>query len=285
MRILIVSATDEIFLPWFVRLANSLRVLDLFRSADFACLDLGLGGESLALIGAYGAKIVIPEWDLPIDEGLAQSKPHLRALTARPFLSRYFPGYDLYLWIDADAWVQGRYAIDWLLAAAQHGALAAVPENDRSYLQSQGIWSWRFERLNAYYGNEVAQRLMSERYFNAGVFALRSDAPHWKAWEQSFRLGLAAAGGGIVSDQTALNHAVWTEGLPTHPLPALCNWLCPLAQPVYNQASQLWHEPHVPNRQLGIIHCTGDSKELFTDTGRNGPVSYDTVKLHRDSSI
>lgn len=267
MRVLIVTTTDETFMPWFRRLAHSLRAVDAFRIADFACLDLGLGQESRAVIAEYGAKIVVPEWDLPVDEELARSTPHLRALTARPFLPRYFPGYDIYLWLDSDAWVQARYAIDWLLAAAQQGALAAAPETDRSYSQPQGVWSWRFECLDAYYGNEAAQRLISASYLNAGVFALRGDAPHWKAWEHWFRSGLRAANGKKVSDQAALNHAIWADNLPVHPLPALCNWLCHLAMPTLNQGTGCYHEPHIPYRPIGIIHCAGDSKELFPPPG------------------
>jgi hypothetical protein len=34
-------------------------------------------------------------------------------------------------------------------------------------------------------------------------------------------------------DQAALNYTVWTERLPVHPLPALCNWTCHLAIPAF----------------------------------------------------
>jgi hypothetical protein len=262
-RTLIVSAADESFMPWLRRLADSLRTQNVFSLADFAIFDLGLGEGSCACLAGYGAKTVIPGWDLPVDEELARSKPHLRALTVRPFLPRYFPGYDTYLWIDSDAWVQSGYAIEWLLAAAQQGALAAVPEVDRSYIQLSGIWSWRFEWLKAYYGNDAAQKLISERYLNTGVFALRGDAPHWHAWEHWFGRGIDATKGEVCNDQTALNHAIWTEGLPVHPLPALCNWLCHLAPPVFNQDTGLFHEPYIPCRPIGILHETGEIKGEF----------------------
>ncbi len=271
MSVLIVSATDETFMPWFSRLATSLCAVNAFRIADFACLDLGLGQESRSVIAEYGTKIVVPEWDLPVDTELTRSKPHLRALTARPFLPRYFPGYDIYLWIDSDAWVQGGFAIDWYLEGAQQGALAAVPETDRSYSQTQGTWSWRFEGLNSYFGNEAAQKVLSERYLNAGVFALRGDAPHWAAWERWFEIGIKSSDGKAINDQTALNHAVWTESLPVQPLPALCNWLCHLATPVFNPTTGRYHEPHIPYRPIGIIHCTGESKELIQPPAEKVP--------------
>ena len=48
------------------------------------------------------------------------SKDGYKALTARPFLPRYFPGFDLYLWIDGDCWVQQGDAIALFLARRAH---------------------------------------------------------------------------------------------------------------------------------------------------------------------
>jgi lipopolysaccharide biosynthesis glycosyltransferase len=265
IRVLIVTATDENYLSRCRELIESLQRCGLDSTHDLACLDLGLAPESREWLHRCTGKVVIPGWDLPVDDGLARSKPHLRGLTARPFLPRYFPGYDLYLWLDADTSVQDALAVGWLLQAAQHGALAAVPETDRSYSVMQGSMSWRFERLKACYGSEAAQMLLSQSYLNAGVFALRGDAPHWKAWENWFRQGLENTGGTICSDQTALNFTVWSEGLPVHPLPALCNWLCHLAMPVFDPATGWYHEPHIPSRRIGILHWAGDSKERSTD--------------------
>ena len=39
----------------------------------------------------------------------------------------------LYLWIDADAWVQEWSAVDMMLATCERGARAICPEIDRSY--------------------------------------------------------------------------------------------------------------------------------------------------------
>ena len=64
--------------------------------------------------------------------GRAGLKDGYKALTARPFLPRYFPGFDLYFWIDADCWVQQGDAIALFLRAARTGALAAAPEIHRS---------------------------------------------------------------------------------------------------------------------------------------------------------
>ena len=64
--------------------------------------------------------------------GRARLKDGYKALTARPFLPRYFPGFDLYFWIDADCWVQQGDALALFQRAARTGALAVAPEIHRS---------------------------------------------------------------------------------------------------------------------------------------------------------
>ena len=195
-----------------------------------------------------------------MDASLAAAQSHLRSLTVRPFLPRYFPGYGIYWWLDADTWVQESYALDLYLAAAEQGSLAITPELDRAYRIRQEIWTWRFDRLKRYHGAEAAEALFSNNYCNAGVFALRADAPHWARWAHWFRQGLAATDGKLVCDQTALNQAIRADQLKVNPLPAVCNWLCHCALPAYDRAAEGFYEPYFPHARIGILHLTGDSK-------------------------
>ena len=55
-------------------------------------------------------------------------------MTARPFLRDYFPGYDGYMWMDADTWAQTPDAINTMLAGvATDDALYIASEIDRDY--------------------------------------------------------------------------------------------------------------------------------------------------------
>jgi hypothetical protein len=98
-------------------------------------------------------------------------------------------------------------------------------------------------------------------FFDTGVFALRSDAPHWALWAKWFGAGLTATKGELCCDQTALNHALWTEHLPVSPLPALCNWLCHLALPGFDPLRGRFCEPVTPRHPVGILHLTGNTKD------------------------
>ncbi len=63
-----------------------------------------------------------------------------------------------------------------------------------------------------------------------------------------------------ISDQFPLNHAIYTDRIAIHPLPAWCNWICDLALPQCDATGALV-EPLLPHRRLGIVHILGRSKD------------------------
>lgn len=272
MRTLVVTGANEGFMPLLRGLIESLDQWEPRPFTDLACFDLGLAPESRDWVARYATHVVEPGWDLPVDDDLRREKPHLRALTARPFLPRYFPGYDVYLWIDADVWVQQRFALEWYFAVAARGSLAVAPEVDRAYRQTPDFVAWRVNHLQACFGEEAGERARWDTYFNAGVFALRADAPHWVLWEKWFRAGLETTRGRFCCDQSALNHAVWTERLPVSPMPALCNWLCHLALPGFNPARGNFCEPAVPWHPIGILHLTANTKDAKVNVAGGGTI-------------
>lgn len=260
MRTVIVTAADDGYLPLLRGLVGSLRALRQPVFDALAVLDVGLSDSSRAWLGTQGAQVVDTPWTLPVPEAVRAAHPHWRALTARPFLPELVPGHDLYLWIDADCWVQLGDALGLLGAVARQGVLAAVPEVDRCYRQSPDVVDWRVSRMAAGFGEAAAQRCMWDAYFNAGVFGLRADAPHWAAWARHFAQGIEASEGRVVCDQSALNQALWADGLPVLPLPAVCNWLCNLSVPAWDPGTRLWGEPYLPTRPLGILHLAARTK-------------------------
>ncbi len=258
-------------MPLLRGLAGSLLQLEPRSFTDFAVLDVGLGPENREWAARHAAQVLVPAWDLPIDPQLRARQPHLRALTARPFLPDYFPGYDVYLWMDADTWVQERFALEWYFAAAAQGHLAVAPQVDRAYRHSADMLEWRLAQLKSYFGPRAAQRALWETYVNSGVFALHVDAPHWKLWAKHFGAGLDATNGSICCDQTALNHALWTEDLAVYPLPALCNWLCHLAIPGFDPLRKKFCEPLAPGHLIGILHLAANTKDFeVRSSGKDG---------------
>jgi len=259
-RIIIVTAADETFAALLLELIQSIKQFDGNGFDAIGVLDVGLSPKTVTQLQKHVSAIVEPDWDLPIDAELRRSKPYLRAHLARPFLRKYFPEYGIYLWLDADTWVQEQYALSWFVQAARLGGVGLAPENDRSYRHLQGMRRWRRYNLISYFGDKAASSLLSRPYYNAGAFSLQVDAPHWNSWARYFKKGLEVSPH-LVTDQTALNYAIWSDNLPVHPLPALCNWCCHLAVPSVNSDGKLC-EPYVPYQRIGLVHLTANSKDL-----------------------
>ena len=240
---------------------GSLRALPEGRAMALGVLDCGLTDEQRAWCRAQGARLVAAQWEFDFP-GRDKLKEGYKALVARPFLPRYFPGFDQYLWIDSDCWVQQGDALALFLAAARSGALAAAPEIHRSMRHFYHAWK-EFSSVNgaAYeraFGRDIAEKLIRYPLINAGVFALRADAPHWAVWAKL--LGEALQRSTDMTEQISLNVLVYEKGLACEPLPSRCNWPVHHATPVWNAERSLFVEPAMPYEALGILHLTLDTK-------------------------
>lgn len=267
MRTLVVTAADEGFATLLRSLVESLDQWQPRPFDDLACFDIGLAASTRAWIARRATHLVEPGWDLPVDETLRSTRPNLRALTVRPFLPRYFPGYDVYLWIDADAWVQERAGLEAYRQAALEGAMALVSHDHPAYRHGPEMSAWRDSRAQACFGRAACELsgISSSwvTYWNTGVFALAAGAPHWSEWSRYFAQGLAATDGKVCCDQTALNQAVAMERLAIAPLAARHNWLCHLALPAFDEAPGKLCDPLERQSALGILHLSGGTKDLL----------------------
>lgn len=220
--------------------------------------DLGLEHEQRAEVAKLATKIFEPGWDFPFF-WQKEAPGHLRALTMRPFLPRYLPGHDYYLWIDADAELQLWEAVPLFLRAAATGAIAIVPEIDRAYRHYYQAWE-EFQTVHrraysAAFDAATAEDLQRHPLLNAGVFALKSDAPHWQAWGETLAVAFNRTKEPL-AEQAALNAIIYRDGLPACLLPARYNWICHHAPPRRDPMSGLWTEPGLPHQPLAIIHWT-----------------------------
>lgn len=268
MNPIIITAADAGYFSLVQGTILSIRQKPQGQAIALGLIDLGCTPVQRHWLEQQGVQLRQVDW--PFDFPRRELAPeHLKGSITRPYLRQYFPGYDLYLWIDADAWVQDWSAVELLLRGASRRGLAVVPELDRaSGFQYGGLpgylkWAKEIYRLNA--GDEAAANYHFYPMLNGGVFALRHDAPHWQPWgrqlEQIVRQ-TAAEIGFQIGDQIALNLIVYGQGLfdQTEILPAWCNWTCHMRLPVWDPAQQLLVEPYLPETPLGIVHLAGAQK-------------------------
>jgi tetratricopeptide (TPR) repeat protein len=268
-RIALVTAADAGYAPYLRGMIETVMRHSEAHPPAICVLNLGLDQASLTWLTSLSATVVQPGWDLDFP-GRDATPETFKAMTARPFLPKHFPGFDLYLWMDADTWVQDPRWLDDFLLSALLGRLAVVPEISPAYLRQYQTLAddgkrvdeqtWRQRAYALCYDESTAEALAERPTLNSGVFALRADAPHWEAWQQSLEQALAKVRYSLV-EQTAFNHAVYTKRLLTALLPATANWQTHRRLPFIDPRTGLLCEPYPPHEPLGIIHVTGPDKQ------------------------
>ena len=276
MQIIIIAAADANYFELVRGTILSVRDKPEGKNVAIGFFDLGCTPEQLQWLKTQVNLIQKP--DLHFDFPGKNEAPHyLKGLLARPFLRRYFPNFDIYLWIDADAWVQNWKAIKLLVKGAAKRGLAVVPELDRGYYLAYGKlpWYWQFvyRDYQAVFGEEVAKQLHSYPTINAGVFALHKDAQHWENWAEYLAQGLQQHVS-LMTDQIALNRLVYGTELfdKTEILPAWCNWSCNFGLPVWDKQQACFVEPYLPHQSIGILHLTGHKHDVVKLATTDGNV-------------
>jgi predicted O-methyltransferase YrrM len=263
---------------------QSMRERAVAAPATIGFFDLGCSAEELKWLKGQVDVIEQPQWEFRFPDR-EQVPSYFRGLLARPFLRRYFPGFDIYFWIDADAWVQEWLAVDLFLRGAAKRGAALVPELDRAsrfqYGGLPGYWEWAASYYEAAFGKEVAAQVRSYPMLNAGVFALHKDTPHWEEWAQFLNQGLQRSAYSM-TDQIALNVVVYGRGLldKTELLPAWCNWTCHSALPAWDPVESRLVEPYLPHTPIGILHLTREKFQRVRLPTTNGDALDVSLRYH-----
>jgi predicted O-methyltransferase YrrM len=257
----VVSGADANFFPLLRGLVGSLRDLDEGRGADLHIFDIGLTEPQRRWLLVQGARLHrLPD----AAPGRVNLPAHFRLLLLRCRIPELLPGHQIYLWIDADAWVQRWEAIEAYAAGARRAGFAIVAETDPAY--DRRILQLAHAPSFAAFGAEASERLSRAGSRNAGVFAGRAGAPHWQAWRRRLEPKIAETGDPgllFLLDQTALS-LVCTDGdLPVAELPATANWVANLALPMIADDGRELVRPLPPHEPLGIVHQAGHTKRGF----------------------
>lgn len=262
----VVTGGDAGYFPLIEDLAASIRA---FRSADelgLAVIDGGLLPEQATrLVEFYGARILDMGWGFEIAPSRVRGREHLKVLTSRTFLDQHLPEAELIAWVDGDCWVQDICALDMLFDGASTGRLAVVSQTSRyaalamsvrwaafGYAQVRSILYKNARRSGV---PERDARIIGDKpTLNAGVFALRRDAPHWAAW-RARQAQVLKKGRIFVSDQLALGMIVHLDGLPVELAPETCNYMGPHWKCSADETTLV--ERYIPNAPVGVVHLAG----------------------------
>jgi hypothetical protein len=264
-KITIASAASANYFHFLQGMILSVRDKPESKGIDICLFDLGLTDEQKSWLGGYVNRMVKPEWEYGLSEKDGMRDAY-RAILARPLMRKYFPGYDIYLHLDADAWVQDWQAIATYLKGAEGSALTITPEIHRAYTSNYtASHEFRAYVVDVYstWGEDYVKKFRFYPVLNAGVFAMPKDSPIWDIWAANIQVGVRRTRHHSI-DQAALNLAVFDHPDLFHYdqpdkrniqfLPATCNWLCHQSLPLYDKVSQRFVEPYLPHAPIGIIH-------------------------------
>lgn len=270
-KILFVSGADAKYYPLLQELFASIKNAiessdsDLKDDYDFAVIDAGLNEQQINELSTNNVQVEKGIWPTKEAEKRAGSKQFLKACVSRPFIPKLFEGYETYIWLDADTWVQDIFALEWLVRAAKRKGFAATPQIDRNWGKSMRIkWlgplpykprSFYYSNAKAAFGHKTARELFPYPTVNAGVFAMQGNAPHWTRWQELIKQALKK-GKVFTAEQLTMGMMIWLEKCNVEFLPATCNWLCE-NKPLWSEELQMFVEPSTPYHPIGIMHLSG----------------------------
>ncbi len=262
MNALLVTSANHVFFDLVIEAIASVRDLGSLGGLEIAILDIGLHDWQVAALSSEVQHIVKPGWAIDFP-GQATASPVLRSQIARPFLPDLFPGYEMFLWMDADVWIQDALALPLYCEAAAGGDLAITPEIHRYYASlyqdPRKVRPCEYQIYSLGWGTDAADQMIQSPLVNTGMFALRRDSKVWSNWGQTLAMLLSRTTD-FYTEQTALNGAILSGHVSFVPLPAYCNWLCHHAIPVFDPTTGDWLEPGFPRQKIAVIHMTGPTK-------------------------
>ncbi|MDA9794448.1 glycosyl transferase, partial [Candidatus Pelagibacter sp.] len=216
----IISLADSNYFELLNELVDSIKRFKQSETTAICILDGGLTDEQKKILTSKVDEIKSSEWDIKISQFKTMGKKWLKSLITRAFLTEYFPNYEKYLWIDADAWVNSWETIELYFKGCENNKLCISTNADRAYGGTRVNWflgsfarikSQNYKHAKASgFSEKIAREVAFKPHLNAGVFSLAANAPHWKMWRKNLEFSLKS-GKVWGSDQIALNITIYHD--------------------------------------------------------------------------
>ena len=293
MKSVIVTAAERGYFGLAMGLVRSIRDAERATGAaqplTIKLLDIGLEPQQRAQFDGLCDVFTPPQYHMPLDR-VDHEASRLRSRAVKPFLREYFPGYELYLYLDADCWVQNLNDLRMLMQAGAYRGLALTPMIDRTYPElyrkDSEMLRWMNKVHREVIGPDRAEKLLYLPGLNAGAYSARHDSPLWEHYGNCLREVFEKAK--RILDQPAFNVAIYENRIPYYPLPSRFNWLCIRSLPQVDLRRRALTEPGIPFEPLGIVHLThrliGKEFALTCNDGKKRPFQLDYFGFHRSLS-
>ena len=260
----IVSLADSNYFELLNELIDSIKSFEKSKDIAICILDAGLTSEQKIILSKKVDEIKSAEWDIEVPAFKIKGKEWLKSQVSRAFLPKYFPNYEKYLWIDCDAWVNDWASVELYFKACENGKLGITQTLGPGYkIMSKVKWligkvaiikSQNFKHaVKSKIGMSKARKLAFAPHINIGVFSLEKNSSGWTSWQKNLDQTLKA-GNIFGSEGLAINMSVYIDNLETEYLPLNCNWIASNLLPKFDEITNTFVEPHLPNYKIGIMH-------------------------------
>ena len=263
---IIVSSADSKYFFLLKELFLSLDKSGVLSDYQFSILDTGLTEEQKVFF--LDNSVIIKEaiWNTSVPKFKILGRDNLKTQVARAYLPDYFEDYKLYIWLDADMWLNDIKSFNLYEKGAFNNKLTIVPQSDRAYVKNANVeWLFGFPKkiktINYKNISKSISKSLGRKYafhstLNAGAFAINDNVNIWKCFQKNIKL--AAKKGRIFgTDQVALALSIYEDGLPSEFLPAYCNWMCEFNMPKFDSENGQFVEPYIPNHPIALVHLAG----------------------------
>ena len=263
---IIVSSADSKYFFLLKELFISLDKSGILSDYQFSILDTGLTEEQRIFF--LDNSVIIKEaiWNTSVPKFKILGRDNLKTQVARAYLPDYFENYKLYIWLDADMWLNDIKSFNLYEKGAFNNKLTIVPQSDRAYVKNANVeWLFGFPKkiktINYKNISKSISKSLGRKYafhstLNAGAFAINDNVNIWKCFQKNIKL--AAKKGRIFgTDQVALALSIYEDGLPSEFLPAYCNWMCEFNMPKFDSEKGQFVEPYIPNHPIALVHLAG----------------------------
>ena len=266
----IVSLADSNYFELLNELVDSIKRFEKSKNVAICILNAGLKKSEIESLSKKVDEIKDANWDIEVPKHKIGQKEWLKSQVSRAFIPNYFTGYEKYLWIDADAWINSWEAIELYFNGCRNKKLAIATSADRSYgrvLRAEWLFksfatiksqNYKHAKSSGFSEN-IARQVALMPHLNIGVFSLENNAPHWEIWQKNLKQALSK-GKIWGSEQIAMNVTIYVNKLPVEILPAYCNWTL-INKLKYDETRNTFVEYYLPNHKIGIVHLAGKNND------------------------
>ena len=187
---IIVSSADSKYFFLLKELLSSFNKSGILSEYQFGILDTGLKEEQKIYLQDNSVIIKEAIWNTPVPKFKILGRDNLKTQVARAYLPDYFENYQLYIWLDADMWLNDINSFFLYEKGALNNKLTIVPQSDRAYVKNANVeWFFGFPKkiktINYKNISKSISRSLGRKYafhstLNAGSFAINNNVKIWK---------------------------------------------------------------------------------------------------------